>query len=716
MEDDLDEIAGGRQQRVPWLHQFWFGNGDPGPEGAQGQGARRGRRRGDQHDPPRRRRQRRADRRPQRPLRRRTSSGARTPRRCPRTCPLDELTIDTRRGDPRRAPKGGEPLGDRSRDRAARVRQERPLRPLRAARRRRHPAAGREAQDVVAVPDDVAVDDHARRGAPAAAAPPHRRRPPGGRRRDHRRQRPLRAVPQVGRRDPQPRHRGAAPHGHRRRGGAGSSPSRRSSGAARPPRRRRCKELGQRPGLREADGGEGRPLRALRHRRRDQRQPPQGRHRREHHRSSGRPSCCRSGASRRRRRRSARRRPPRRRRPRRRPRRPPRRRRRRRRRPRRPPTRADAAGGAPDRGPPPRPTPNVDPMAEQRQVPLPGLEDVGHDAPTEPAHRGAARPGDKPGLHVRLFGSSQFFHLWLTQVASATGDWLGFLAIAALAADIAAGLAGGRRRRRDVGAHRAGLLPRAGGRRHRRPVRPQAAHGHLRPRPGRRARHPALRRHRVSAWWWRRSCSSASRCCGRRPRRRRSRNLVPPDHLTTANSLSLIAAYGTMPDRGGPVLPASPGSATRSGNLDALDGLRTNQEGIAFYVDAATFLLSAFMISRLRLPKHNRTPLRGRSAGSTSARRSTSSRRAGRTSSSTRSCGRSTSASRPGSSAAGCSSPSGRCSRDEVLNAGTAGFGLFIFALGLRRGRRRRAAVRVPAPHPQGAGVHGVAVRRRGIR
>jgi DNA topoisomerase I len=30
MEDDLDEIAGGREQRVPWLHKFWFGNGDPG--------------------------------------------------------------------------------------------------------------------------------------------------------------------------------------------------------------------------------------------------------------------------------------------------------------------------------------------------------------------------------------------------------------------------------------------------------------------------------------------------------------------------------------------------------------------------------------------------------------------------------------------------------------------------------------------------------------
>jgi DNA topoisomerase-1 len=30
MEDDLDEIAGGRQQREPWLHKFWFGNGQAG--------------------------------------------------------------------------------------------------------------------------------------------------------------------------------------------------------------------------------------------------------------------------------------------------------------------------------------------------------------------------------------------------------------------------------------------------------------------------------------------------------------------------------------------------------------------------------------------------------------------------------------------------------------------------------------------------------------
>ncbi len=30
MEDDLDRIAMGQQERIPWLHNFWFGNGRPG--------------------------------------------------------------------------------------------------------------------------------------------------------------------------------------------------------------------------------------------------------------------------------------------------------------------------------------------------------------------------------------------------------------------------------------------------------------------------------------------------------------------------------------------------------------------------------------------------------------------------------------------------------------------------------------------------------------
>src|SRR6476620_7347759 len=50
---------------------------------------------------------------------------------------------------------------------------------------------------------------------------------------------------------------------------------------------------------------------------------------------------------------------------------------------------------------------------------------------------------DRPGWHVRLFGSHEFFRLWLVQVVSATGDWLGFSAIILLAADIGGSQGGG---------------------------------------------------------------------------------------------------------------------------------------------------------------------------------------------------------------------------------------------------------------------------------
>ena len=67
-------------------------------------------------------------------------------------------------------------------------------------------------------------------------------------------------------------------------------------------------------------------------------------------------------------------------------------------------------------------------MAESRdqsEGELPTLSMPAVDDPQEPA-----------AMHVRLFGSTAFFRLWLTQVVSATGDWLGFLAIAALATRI----------------------------------------------------------------------------------------------------------------------------------------------------------------------------------------------------------------------------------------------------------------------------------------
>ena len=55
MEDDLDRIAAGDEQRIDWLRRFYYGDGDARPEGAR-RGPRRHRRARDQLDRDRRRR------------------------------------------------------------------------------------------------------------------------------------------------------------------------------------------------------------------------------------------------------------------------------------------------------------------------------------------------------------------------------------------------------------------------------------------------------------------------------------------------------------------------------------------------------------------------------------------------------------------------------------------------------------------------------------
>ena len=55
----------------------------------------------------------------------------------------------------------------------------------------------------------------------------------------------------------------------------------------------------------------------------------------------------------------------------------------------------------------------------------------------------ARRARTGPRLHVRLFGTHEFFRLWLAQVVAALGDWLGFLGITILAASV--GASAGRR-------------------------------------------------------------------------------------------------------------------------------------------------------------------------------------------------------------------------------------------------------------------------------
>lgn len=237
-------------------------------------------------------------------------------------------------------------------------------------------------------------------------------------------------------------------------------------------------------------------------------------------------------------------------------------------------------------------------MAEPRPASTPG-QVVDPDAPT--AETPIAGEGDRPGLHVRMFGSPQFFHLWLTQVASATGDWLGFLAIAALAA------------RPEVSDHPEAAVGFVMSARIVPGLFLGAASGVIADRFDRKRVMVLCDLGRaavlvtlpfVDTVYGLVLASLVLECFTLlwTPAKEASvPHLVPPDHLTTANSLSLIAAYGTMPIAAG-LFSLLAKLSEALGEIDALDVLRTNQEGIAFYVDALTFVISALVISRLALP------------------------------------------------------------------------------------------------------------------
>lgn len=216
-------------------------------------------------------------------------------------------------------------------------------------------------------------------------------------------------------------------------------------------------------------------------------------------------------------------------------------------------------------------------------------------------------PG-RPGFALRVFGSREFLRLWCTQVASATGDWLGFLAIAALATRIGAGspaaavgvvmaarivpgfflgaasgvIADRFDRKRvmvvcDIG--RAGVLVLL-------PFVDSVLGLVL----------ASLVLEVFTLLWTPAKEASVP-------------NLVPADRLTNANSLSMAAAYGTIPVAAGIFALLSRISESFDGTGIA-HTLGLDQQGLAFYVDAATFLLSAAVIARLPLPQRDRPKAR----------------------------------------------------------------------------------------------------------
>ena len=83
-------------------------------------------------------------------------------------------------------------------------------------------------------------------------------------------------------------------------------------------------------------------------------------------------------------------------------------------------------------------------------------------------------------------------------------------------------------------------------------------------------------------------------------------NLVPEEQLQSANSLSLAASFGTFPIAS-IMFSLLAGFATVLGDLDVIRSFRVDQELLALIVDSMTFLVSAAIIYRLPIPRTERS-------------------------------------------------------------------------------------------------------------
>ena len=79
-------------------------------------------------------------------------------------------------------------------------------------------------------------------------------------------------------------------------------------------------------------------------------------------------------------------------------------------------------------------------------------------------------------------------------------------------------------------------------------------------------------------------------------------HLVDKSQLASANSLSLVASYATFP-LASIVFSLLAALAVWLGTFDALSTLQVDQEALALIVDACTFLASAVIVFRLPIPR-----------------------------------------------------------------------------------------------------------------
>ncbi|MGH9037244.1 MAG: MFS transporter, partial [Acidimicrobiia bacterium] len=205
----------------------------------------------------------------------------------------------------------------------------------------------------------------------------------------------------------------------------------------------------------------------------------------------------------------------------------------------------------------------------------------------------------------RVFGSSAYFRLWMAQVVSSLGDWIGLVAIIALAARVSGGSEAA------IGLVMAArMLPGF----------------FLAPLGGVLVDRWDRRRTMVICDLGRAAIVATLPFVDTLPglflasflleiltllwspaKDASVPNLVPPDKLAAANSLSLAAAYGTFPI-GSLVFASMAGLASFLSRFEPLAGLKVDREFLALWLDSVTFLASALLITSLSLPRKERRP------------------------------------------------------------------------------------------------------------
>jgi dTMP kinase len=222
------------------------------------------------------------------------------------------------------------------------------------------------------------------------------------------------------------------------------------------------------------------------------------------------------------------------------------------------------------------------------------------DVRSDPQHDGDPPP-DAGDAVTRIFGSRQFFRLWIVQVTSAIGDWLGFSAIIVLAARVggASGAGAGAGAVSIVLAARivpgfffgplAGVLV---DRWDRKRVMIACDLG--------RATVIALLPfvHGLAGLVAASLALEALTLLWSPAKEASVPKLVPPSHLAAANSLSLAAAYGTFPFAA-LLFAILAGVSGWLAGLGVTHASALDQMTLAFYVDSLTFMVSAALVSRL---------------------------------------------------------------------------------------------------------------------